>query len=115
MSGLSTEQLESIKSREKQATKGPWTDDYKADDKHTLVTNRHVYIAKIYTKGNDAAFIAHAREDIPLLISEIERLQSRLSQAEDLLSDANDLLDDVHCYESKVYQRIEKYLRGDED
>ena len=68
--------LEAIKARESAATKGPWVDTDPLCVRHA---EPNIYmgdeeIADVYTRS-DSIFIAHAREDIPNLIAEVERLQ----------------------------------------
>ena len=55
-----TDRLEEIRSRAEAATPGPWE------------------IGVTYNHGRNATFIAHAREDIPYLLAEVERLQKDL-------------------------------------
>jgi hypothetical protein len=54
-------------------------------------------------------------EDVPKLLAEIARLQTRLYHAGDILSEAHDLLDDVHCYDTDVYNAISRYFNGEDD
>lgn len=78
--------IEQIKARAEAATPGPWSyyktisGDYlielPADDGAPLA-HIHLHQGKD-EQGRNAAFIAHARTDIPLLIQEIDRLQAEL-------------------------------------
>lgn len=67
---MDAKQLAEIKAREQAATPGPWKVGISA-----LITdaNGHALFFGEDAKGN-ADFIAHARTDIPALISEVERL-----------------------------------------
>lgn len=62
--------FEEIKTREQAATKGPWYEEGWA-----LPNENDDYVELIDDSPADAAFIAHARTDIPALIAEAERLQ----------------------------------------
>lgn len=78
---MNVEQLNAIKERAAKATTGPWyyevDGDLFANGETVLtpfVTKHDIPILKM--KNDDATFIAHAREDIPMLVAEVERLQS---------------------------------------
>ncbi len=75
--------LEAIKARCKAATKGPWKYTYsKEDNEHNVILHGDDYnddtVLLFYegcqTGNADAEFIAHAREDVPALVAEVERL-----------------------------------------
>ena len=75
---LTTQQLEAIRKRVVAATAGPWIPFYGYDGEAVVVapTNEHGEIATdMY--DNDAEFIAHASEDIPALLAEVERLREK--------------------------------------
>lgn len=113
---MNAEKLNEIKERAEKATSGPWRMAFGANYELAVrELDGGKFIADIdYESTNDAAFIAHAREDIPALVSEVERLQTRLDECEGLLSWAHDVLDDVHCYETDIYTEMSKYLYGDD-
>ncbi|UYZ12187.1 hypothetical protein A6764_00045 [Brevibacillus sp. WF146] len=87
--GITPEELTAIRERAEKATPGPWLwsgakvlngkymfvpqGSYLAD---TLITFGDTY----ENGGYDAEFIAHAREDIPRLLAEIERLRTALEE-----------------------------------
>ncbi|RSL28949.1 hypothetical protein D7Z54_33780 [Salibacterium salarium] len=83
MSGLSRQDIEAIRKRAEAATEAPW-DDF--DDnwdgsvyEYDALTESCVDIiaeCKTTNKLADAAFISAAREDVPRLLAEVERLQS---------------------------------------
>ena len=102
MSELTDEDLAAIRARVEAATPGPWV--------HQITTacysviqggdrrSDHVHLAMMGTDGdgspynepetypngdNDAEFIAHAREDVPALVAEVERLRNLLTGALD--------------------------------
>lgn len=115
---LTQDDLNMIKERAKKATPGPW---YADDERWPGNANLQYWFNTHYdgvgaaaTKA-DAEFIAHAREDIPRLVAEVERLSKRLSEAESLLSEAHDVMDDVHLYETELYEEITQYFYGGDD
>lgn len=77
-------QLQEIRNREEKATPGPW----QVEDIGIL----------LYASGN-AQFIAHARQDIPNLLSHIDTLQ-------DSLDHAADALHDVECDEAGYWVEL---------
>lgn len=82
---LNVEELEAIRKRAEAATAGPWyklfqygisivsESDYKVIDEDGGVA-----------KYPDAEFIAHARQDVPKLTAEIERLRQALAEISDI-------------------------------
>ena len=95
--------LEPIKARCEQATKGPWFQGphYRAD-----VDSPFGCIRACCWSGPqaiaDAEFIAHAREDVPALIAEVERLRAGSAPA------AVRLLDREAGIDLEAYGREEK-------
>lgn len=77
---LSPEELTAIRERAERATPGPW----KALDNWRGVMYKYVAApGGVVTDGiahHNAEFIAHAREDIPKLLAEIERLRTALEE-----------------------------------
>ncbi len=79
--------LEAIKRRCEAATPGPWVVNGMPHDRHIATVGRH-YITKPGREGSSArneevaAFIAHAREDVPALLEAVERLLSMLTDAQ---------------------------------
>lgn len=83
---LSNDDLTAIRERAEKATEGAWVaEEIWTNDFNIYPKGSSGYIAKvngdspflegIKTNGeSDAAFIAHARQDIPKLLAEIERL-----------------------------------------
>lgn len=78
---MTQERLDAIQAREAKATAGPWAIDgpaqcgpgdtlavYPVEDGGTL--------AYVQPSWDDAEFIAHAREDMPALLAEVERLRA---------------------------------------
>ena len=76
---LTEEEIEAIKSRCDQATAGPWKSFIETREKISgsdfiQTTGEDIYLTG--ATGTDQDFIAYARQDIPRLIAEIERLRS---------------------------------------
>ena len=69
--------LEAIKARAEAATSGPW--EYQGIGE---IVARGILLTTDLADDADAEFIAHARTDVPLLASEIERLRARLMKYE---------------------------------
>lgn len=85
MTKLSTEerltpaQLEAIRERVEKATAGPWEYNAKIDSITAEDDYGSFIIADDTETVVDAEFIAHAREDIPKLLAEIERLRKEIA------------------------------------
>jgi len=85
--------IEAIRARAEAATPGPWkfgSNCIVTDNDDVLYTyvdrapdDDECWISCMDIKPEDADFIAHAREDIPDLLAEVERLQERVSQKYD--------------------------------
>jgi len=97
---MNKEQLETIKERANKATEGPWKIFEDSEVKGgcqigtawdhpqakgpfgivnlaTSVTGGEIKNC-VYIQGDNARFIAHARQDVPALIAEVERLREAL-------------------------------------
>ena len=71
---INAEQLNAIKERAAKATPGPWY-----HNRHNEITTPNgARLAQTVT-GLDAEFIATAREDVPALVAEVERLRAELA------------------------------------
>lgn len=86
MKRLSNEELKAIRERAEKATEGKWYYEIDGDLYSEKTRERDVYpyltaesIPYINVSKEDAAFIVHAREDIPKLLAEIERLRSEVA------------------------------------
>ena len=78
--------LDEIKARANAATEGPW-DYYRAhyaSGYHTIYQKHEMGDFDVATEASksDAEFIAHAREDIPALVAEVERLRRKVLSLE---------------------------------
>jgi hypothetical protein len=89
---LNAEELEVIRKRAEEATPGPWKCG--GDKFGDIVVyspecrgfhNNGGEVAGLnYGSDPDAGFIAHAREDVPKLLAEIERLRRALEEISDI-------------------------------
>jgi hypothetical protein len=74
--------LDAIKKRVGAASEGPW---WHGDDGLVWAPRAGDPVSGS-TEIADAVFIAHAREDVPALLSEVERLNKRIHDAHDALT-----------------------------
>lgn len=97
---MTSERLAEIKVRVEKATKGPWVreDLYVKAENGEMVADFE-WIADTDEEWTqleyDAEFGAHAREDVPALVAEVERLQAEVPQCNGLCLRASDVLDDL--------------------
>jgi hypothetical protein len=82
---MTNEELKAIRERAEAATPGPWIAEGET------VYSSGVLIAGTYPAMicddcdiTEAEFIAHAREDVPKLLAEIERLRSALEEISEI-------------------------------
>lgn len=109
---LTEERLAEIRGREKVATQGPWA----VQDKGAIPL---IYgpdgerVAKVIDHQEDAAFIAHAREDIPALLDEVERLRAENEQLKEIAWNGIELMDKAVIREAarEIDMVREKVLR----
>lgn len=90
---MTEEELKAIKDRADKASAGPWTCGIPDDEGQIWVdvgdreaaTRRFYWHDMEMATGKDlynAEFIAHAREDVPALIAEVERLNEYVRELE---------------------------------
>lgn len=86
-----TKRLQEIRERESKATAGPWVTDDVArvgvgepygPFLATCKPSVHDWPVR-QQEQDDAEFIAHAREDVPWLLSEMERLETARQEAQE--------------------------------
>lgn len=83
---LTQEQLEAIRKRAEAAFNGPWHLEERWSGLTSVVGRYPFEIDGTFgvadcLRNQDAEFIAHAREDIPALLAEVERLQDVIERA----------------------------------
>jgi len=108
--------LEEIKARVDKATEGPWT------WQDLVLRQERQYGALLLQLGSgvlaaevDCDFIAHAREDVPALITLVEWLQSRLVRAHRMLLDDLAIIypesgSPVEQLKAKLLHDVQEYL-----
>jgi len=90
---MTEDPIAAIRQRHEQATKGPWIvhrdhdgDGYETGfSRYELPSEHHRHISDFMLDA-DADFIAHAREDIPYLLSRVEALEARVARADALIA-----------------------------
>lgn len=91
---LSKEYLKIIEQRCETATKGPWIASIEGRDhplggENVILRGKDPREEDLYLLGgtiNDYDFVANAKQDIPLLIIEIERLQDEINALQNLIN-----------------------------
>ena len=114
---MTKEELNEIKARAEAATPGPWDIGHEAPPLYAsnqdIVASRFCKIIFLGNKNfdlyRDARFIARARQDIPALVAEVERLQNALYNIRDLAQD--NIGRCVECGE--IYNISDSALKGD--
>lgn len=95
---LTNEELKQIQSRSDAATPGPWFSyiegrDHTSGSSYIMTGEKNVRGNDIELSGASSAdqdFIAHARQDIPILLNEIKRLKAKSTPEKDVItSDGN--------------------------
>ena len=94
---LAIEQLIEIKARCAAATPGPW----EATHRHTCLTNANDESGGLgldvdgppeascrgqFARGADAAFIAHAREDVPALLAALAESEAKVARLQAIVT-----------------------------
>lgn len=85
---LTEERIAEIRGREKVATQGPWGNMLAlviSGEKDIAVAQYSRGVTRDEQRAN-AAFIAHAREDIPTLLDEVERLRAENERQKEVIS-----------------------------
>ena len=106
---ITGEELVQMKERAEKATEGPWGngEQYEQMDPGHYVyseTSGLIVVAEEEGtfRGEDAEFIAHAREDVPRLVAEVERLRAVIYN----VADARQYMD-AHAF----YKNVTIYAR----
>ena len=86
---MKQEELQVIKERCEKATPGPWEWDvdshgcvelYNTEENEVITAGCGQNVGFVRVEQNDARFIEAARQDIPTLIAEVERLREALEK-----------------------------------
>jgi len=95
--------FEEVRKRAEAATPTEWRSTHSGDVIQTNHITRDVWhIPRTY---QDSEFIAHARQDIPILLSEIDRLQAKLKIAEGAIEEA---VDGLSCAADTISMCLEE-------
>lgn len=97
---MTEQELQEIRERADKATSGPWEKNKNGNVGNGIYTLFYNYCGSIH----DAEFIAHAREDIPKLMDEVERLKQDLDKTAKHCSFLNDELNNT-LETSKMWQK----------
>lgn len=101
--------LTDIKERESKATKGEW--QLGSFGLHSVdLTNNPTHV---HLTSEDMKFIAHARQDIPNLIAEVEKLREALEFYADIDNYNNINVNEEYTYVAEDYgKKAQKALGG---
>lgn len=77
---MNQEQLNAIKERVAKATPGPWIiEESRFGSFNAASVDENYDLPACLMKKNDADFVTNAREDVPALVAEVERLRETLA------------------------------------
>lgn len=98
--------LEVIKQRTEDATDGPWrfTPEVLGIKSTTVMAGEEQvgYFSVGQAQPHDAEFIAHARQDLPALVAEVERLQGVVERVRELHRAVDIEPSETVCHECSV-------------
>ena len=101
---MTDEERAAIRERAAKAFSGPWTYEDFPGNVYTVSTDYHgdyPLVAADCRDDETGQFIAHAREDIPALLADVERLRAENAAWREigqlLTRKADTLMDDGHC------------------
>lgn len=108
-------ELDAVRQRIETATEGPWDTAKLASGWHVMYDG--YIVAEIYrNEVENAEFIAHAREDIPKLLAEIDRLNAELQNARTTVTEIVDEIfgDKIAKAAEEIAGKLRKnrYLKG---
>lgn len=112
MPRLTTEEIEAISKRTKNATEGPWKYNAQYGYLSPVTPQRQIaVICNEITRNTDADFIAEARTDVPKLLAEVQRLRRALAEI-DVMAVRYDA-DDRVIQPSEIVEITYKTLYGE--
>lgn len=105
---LTDEELQAIREREAKATAGEWRFVPINDSLEYFVVGEdgNEAVASGVFMLNDAAFIAHARQDIPKLLAEIEYAKELLRKS------YKNMITQENFQDESVHVEVDEYLNG---
>ncbi|MCR8938734.1 hypothetical protein O0555_15480 [Brevibacillus laterosporus] len=102
---MTREEIGAIRERAEKATEGPWRREFSYGINITsdecIVLDHEVGVIRY----PDAEFIVHAREDIPKLLAEIERLQTNWQRLKEYVDDRRDVAFANHDVAERICAR----------
>jgi hypothetical protein len=112
--GITSEELAAIRERAEKATPGPWIID-RVNGVIWSADGRRVFEIGGYEEPDDHEFFAHARDDIPRLLDEIERLQRRWDALKSFVQHkVETTLDDGYRWDfEQVLSQVEMLEKGE--
>lgn len=112
---MSDERLEQIQARAAAATPGPWEawdtgDPPTEDEARAWIVTGSLHLATLYAgdPSANATFAAHAREDIPALLNEIDRLHEEVRGQRAVAEMNARVAEAAYRREDKVRDRLNK-------
>jgi len=99
-------ELNAIKERAEKATAGPWRIGMQSPNGLNNVGTIGGLLTAQTADEADAEFIAHAREDIPRLVAEIERLNEIIKNYDNTIRNLDALAGSI-IYETEYYRYSE--------
>lgn len=108
---LSQEQLEAIRKRAEKATEGKWFYDKQTGD--LIEVGVRKYPSRVLAQEGNGLLLENAREDIPKLLAEIERLNALINRVEEAV-DIEELYENEAIALAKDIHDI-IYCGGDSD
>lgn len=103
---MNQEQLNAIKERVAKATFGPW--EYDNEERGIWNSGGFNYLGTVTLSHIDAEFIANAREDVPALVAEVERLQAVYKEAVEAVDWRIKLISQLTEQSAKYLDEIER-------
>src|SRR5690625_569283 len=106
---LTDEELQAIRERAEKATEAPWvvvTDELGGQAKAVIDGDNWDVIRRPYVGKDNAAFIAHAREDIPKLLAEIDYAKELLRKS------YKNMISQENFQDESVHVEVDEYLNG---
>jgi hypothetical protein len=107
--------LDAIRDRANAATKGPWGVEHEGG---VMVLNRGTCqaVAFVGSEGDDqvradSAFLAAAREDVPALLAEVDRLTTELAAANQVANDALTLAEQAAADRRSLRTQVDRLRR----
>jgi len=104
---MNQKQLNAIKERVAKASHGPW--EYDEDERGIWNKGGFNYLGTVTLSHNSAQFIAHAREDVPALVAEVERLHKALEKVMEVEAP---IMEGTEGWETRSYEIARQALGG---